>query len=63
MSLPVEADEPEGRGYELPDSVHLAGRDDVIVRLRLLEHQPHRLDVLGRVAPVAVGVEIAEVSS
>ena len=41
--------------------VHLAGRDDVVVRLGLLEHQPHRLDVLRRVAPVAPRVEVAEV--
>jgi hypothetical protein len=59
--LPVEPDEPEGLLDELPDRVHLARGHDVVVRLGLLEHQPHRLDVLGREAPVAAGVEVAEV--
>ena len=40
--------------------VRLAGRDHVVVGLVLLEHQPHRLDVVLGVAPVALGVEVAE---
>ena len=40
--------------------VALAGRDDVVGRLVLLQHQPHRADVVAGVAPVAPGVEIAE---
>src|SRR5262249_29645078 len=35
--------------------------DDVIVRLILLEHKPHGLHILFRIAPVALGIEIAEV--
>ena len=61
VALPVEADEAEGDLAQLADGVHLAGGDDVVVRLRLLEHPPHRLDVLRRVAPVALGVEVAQV--
>jgi hypothetical protein len=41
--------------------VGLAGADDVVVGLVLLEHAPHGVDVVGRVAPVALGVEVAEV--
>ena len=37
-----------------------AGGDDVIVGLVLLQHQPHRLDVVAGEAPVALGVEVAE---
>ena len=33
---------------------------DVVVGLVLLEHQPHRLDVVAGEAPVALGVEVAE---
>ncbi len=36
------------------------GGDDVIVRRVLLQHQPHRLDIVARVAPVALGVDVAE---
>ena len=45
---------------EVLDAVGLAGGDDVVVGLVLLQHQPHRLDVVAGVAPVALGVEVAE---
>ena len=41
--------------------VALPRRDHVVASFRLLEHQPLRLDVLLGVAPVADGVEVAEV--
>ena len=60
-SRPVPAGAPEGQLAELPHRVALAGRDDVVARLGLLQHAPHRLDVVLRVAPVAPRVEVAEV--
>ena len=57
---PVEADVLEGCGDELLDSVRLAGRDDVVVRLVGLEHQPHRPHVVAGEAPVPLGGEVAE---
>ena len=48
---------------ELAHRVLLAGRDHVILGLVLLQHQPLRLDVVARVAPVAQRVEIAEVEA
>ena len=41
--------------------VRLAGREHVVVGLVLLQHQPHALDVVARMAPVALRVEVAEV--
>ena len=38
----------------------LAGGDDVIVGAGLLKHQPHGLDVLAGMAPIALGVQVAE---
>ena len=38
--------------------MHLAGREDVIVRLVLLEHPPHPLHVVAREAPVAERVDV-----
>ncbi len=52
---------PKATSHELAHRVRLAGGDDVVVRLVLLEHQPHRLDVVAGVAPVALRVEVAEV--
>src|SRR2546423_11143778 len=60
MVLPVEADQPEGELRQLPDAPLYAGGDHVVVRLVLLQHHPHCLDVVLRVAPVALGIEIAE---
>src|SRR5919108_1964390 len=45
---------------EVANTVGLAGRDHEVFGLLLLEHQPHRLDVVLGVAPVTFGVEIAE---
>ena len=50
----------EGHLHQFADAVDLAGGDHVVVGLVLLEHQPHRLDVVRRVSPVALGVEVAE---
>ena len=43
--------------------VLLAGGDDEVLRLVLLQHQPLRLDVVAGMAPVAQGVEVAEVQA
>ncbi len=51
----------EGQLAEPTDGDHLARRDHVVVGLVLLEHEPHRLDVVAGVAPVALRVEVAEV--
>ncbi len=53
----------EGQLDELAHGVGLAGRQHVVVGLVLLQHQPHALDVVARVAPVALGVEIAEIEA
>src|SRR5581483_5184413 len=56
----VESDVAEGRLDEVADTVRDAARDDVVVRLLLLQHQPHRADVVAGVAPVAARLEVAE---
>src|SRR4028119_2097671 len=38
----------------------LVSSNDIIVRLVLLQHQPHRLHVVFSIAPVPLGVEIAQ---
>ena len=59
--FPVEADvhrrtSSRKSRTEIPD----AGCQHVVVRLVRLQHAPHALDVLGGVAPVANGVEVAK---
>src|SRR2546423_15418062 len=40
--LPVESDVPEGELDDVPHRMALAGCDDVVAGLVLLQHQPHR---------------------
>ncbi len=57
----VEPDVIEGDAAHVAHRCGDAGRDDIIVRLLLLQHEPHRSDVISRMAPVALGVDVAEV--
>ena len=50
----------EGPLDEFFDRVGLAGGDDVVAGFVLLQHQPHRLHIIPGVAPVALGVQVAE---
>ena len=64
----TELDSPEphpseSRGHELADRMHLSGRDDVIVRLRLLKHEPHRFHILAGVPPVALRIQVARIAA
>ena len=58
--LAPQADGGEGRVHEVLHGMGDAGPDHEVAGCVLLEHQPHRLDVLLRVAPVAAGLEVAE---
>ena len=59
-SVAVEAGVVEGELDQAVDRVGDAGGHHVVVGLLLLEHPPHRLDVVAGEAPVAAGVEVAQ---
>ena len=46
---------------ELPDAVRFSRCHDKIVRLVVLEHPPHCLDIIAREAPVALRRQVAEI--
>lgn len=48
---------------EFPHRVLDAGGDDEILRLLLLQHQPHHADVVAGMVPVTLGVKVAEVEA
>ena len=50
----------EGGDDEVADRMSFARCDDVVVGLLLPEHEPHGLDVLLGIAPVASSVEVPE---
>ena len=61
VALPVvDAGLVEGDLHAVAHAMCLVRRDDVVLGRVLLEHEVHRLDVVLRVAPVALSVEVAE---
>ena len=46
--------------HELLHGVRLAGSDHVVVGCVLLQHQPHRLDVVARKPPVTLRLDVPE---
>lgn len=63
LALPdnLGPDDRERLFDKLADGVSLAGCEDEIVRLVLLQHAPHALDVIAGVTPVTLGVKVSEV--
>src|SRR5262249_1410404 len=61
-ALPFDDKTQPARGSldKLAHAVALAGRQDKILRLRLLQHPPHALDIIAGKTPVALRLEIAE---
>ena len=57
------ADNLEGLLDKFTDGVGLSSGEDVVIRLILLEHAPHALDVVAGVAPITLGVDVAEVEA
>ena len=57
----LDADMPECQRAELTHGVVLARGDDEVLRLLLLQDEPHALHVILGIAPVAEGVEVAEI--
>src|SRR5207237_1991373 len=60
VALGVEPDVPEGGADELLHRVRVSRGDDEVLRLLLLEHQPHRLDIVTGEAPVALRLQVPE---
>ncbi len=58
--LPFELDDSEGGFNNFLDGVELAGSEDVIIRLALLEREPHAADIIAGMAPIAFGGGVAE---
>src|SRR6266851_3025952 len=56
----IKPDRPESLFQKLANCVGLAGGDDVIVRIGLLKHQPHRPDVISSVPPVSPRLQISK---
>src|SRR5881628_1779370 len=56
----VEIDATEGNVTKLSHGPRAAGADDVIVRRGLLQHEPHRTDIVAGETPVAPCFQVTE---
>src|SRR3546814_6794274 len=45
--------------YEFADGVAFSSRQNIVVCLLLLQHQPHAFDKIAGVAPVSLGVQVS----
>src|SRR4051812_33116310 len=59
MLLPIETEVACSLLQKLPDRVHFACRDDVVLGLLLLDDPPHRVSEVGGVSPVSFSIEVA----
>ena len=59
-SPPVEAHPIDGPRNELLDGVAHSCGDDELVGLRMLDHLPHRANLIARISPVSSGMKIPE---
>src|SRR5688500_9071664 len=60
MPLPVQPQQTECLLDKLFHRMTLAGGDDEVVRPLLLEHEPHGLNVVWRIAPISSGFEVIQ---
>src|SRR5579875_4026864 len=60
MPPPIQTGAIESQTHKLLDTMRLAGADDVIVRLILLQHQPHGPYVIAGKPPITLGLQIAQ---
>src|SRR6516225_8517293 len=60
MLPPVKADRSESRINKVLQLSRLTSRDYVVLRIRLLQHQVHGLDVFGRPSPIPLNVYITK---
>ena len=60
MFLPIQPYVGKSNFTQVPDRIGSVRGNDVVFRLLLLKHQPHRLDVLLRISPIPYSIEIAK---
>src|SRR6266550_5588075 len=61
--MPIKPEFPKGRGREICQAVSGSSCDHKIVRLRLLQDAPHRLDIFRRPSPISLDREVTQLNS
>src|SRR5947209_20446455 len=61
--MPIKAELAKGRGREICQTISRSSCDHKVVRFRLLQDAPHRLDIFRRPSPISLDREVAELNS
>src|SRR5262249_47561317 len=61
--MPIETQLAKGRGREICQTISRSGRDHKVVRFRLLQDSPYRLDIFRRPSLISSDREVAELDS
>src|ERR1035437_9677201 len=59
----IQTNSCESEFAELPDRVGFTRRHDIVIGVGLLQHQMHGANVIGSVAPVALGLQISDLEA
>src|SRR5947209_7160176 len=61
--MPIKAELAKGRGREICETISRSSRDHKVVRFRLLQDAPDRLDIFRRPSPISLDREVTELNS
>src|SRR5262245_30130056 len=61
--MPIKTQLAKRRSREIRKTISRSGRDHEVVRLRLLQDAPHRLDIFRRPSPISLDREVTELNS
>src|SRR5262245_20898437 len=61
--MPIKTELAKGRSREICETISRSSRDHEVVRFRLLQDAPHRLDIFRRPSPISLDREVTEFNS
>src|SRR5262249_1781178 len=60
--MPIKTELAKGRGGEICQAMSRSGRDHKVIRFRLLQDAPHRLDIFRRPSPISLDGEVTQLN-
>src|SRR5262249_16186019 len=60
--MPIKTELAKGRGGEICQAMSRSGRDHKVIRFRLLQDAPHRLDIFRRPSPISLDREVTQLN-
>src|SRR5947209_207112 len=61
--MPIKAELAKGRGREICQTIGRSSCDHKVVRFRLLQNAPHRLDIFRRPSPISLDRKVTQLNN